>query len=87
MLQSCVNDGWLNRRFLELLEEVLTAIVCSDRSDYKIEVGSIKSELMMVLRLNFEVSTNILRDLRSAVAVRQRTRGILSSSEKRVNLR
>ena len=65
MLQSCVNDGWLNRRFLELLEEVLTAIVCSDRSDYKIEVGSIKSELMMVLRLNFEVSTNILRDLRS----------------------
>lgn len=65
MLQSRVNDSRLNGRFLDLLEEVFTAIVCSDRSDNKIEVGSIKSELMVVLRLNLEVSTNIVCNLRS----------------------
>jgi hypothetical protein len=65
VLQSRVNDSRLNRRFLELLEEVITTIVGSDRSDDKIKVGSIKSELMVVLRLNFEVFTNIISNPRS----------------------
>ena len=63
MLQRSVNDGWLSGRFLDLLEDVITAIVCGDRSDYKIEICSIEGQLMVVLRLNSKVSANIICNL------------------------
>ena len=64
MLQRSVNDSRLNGRFLDLLEDVFRAIVCGDRSDYKIEICSIEGQLVVVLRLNLKVFTNIICNLR-----------------------
>ena len=63
-LQGGVDDGGLGGRVLESFKKVIPAVGICESGDRKVEVGSVKGELMVVVRGDVEVVANVPGNLR-----------------------
>lgn len=63
-LQGGVDDGGLVRRVFESFKKVIPAVGICERGDRKLEVGSVKGQLMVIVRGDLEVVANVFRNLR-----------------------
>ena len=58
-LQGGVDDGGLGGRVCESFKKVIPTVGICERGDRKVKVGSVKGELMVVVRGDVEVVTNV----------------------------